>query len=132
VDKYQPLRDAGTNGINFDLDTDAVIAHLKKWDTDHGIELSDVKGDAVLVRFTRLPKDVAALAKDIYEFCPDTIDQHFGCFAEMVDLADETGEELPENIAELIEGVDLSDENYGLELLERSLRKNKTVHLWWD
>jgi hypothetical protein len=105
---------------------------LKDWDARYGIELSDVKFDAVLVRFDRLPDDVMSLAKDIYEFCPDTIDQHFGCVAEMLNLAEETGEGMPTEMAELVEGVDLDDEDYGLELLRRSLVKHRTAALWWD
>jgi hypothetical protein len=132
MDKYEPLRQAGTNGANFDLDTEAIIEHLKDWDARYGIELSDVKFDAVLVRFDRLPDDVMSLAKDIYEFCPDTIDQHFGCVAEMLNLAEETGEGMPTEMAELVEGVDLDDEDYGLELLRRSLVKHRTAGLWWD
>lgn len=132
MDKYQPVRDAGTNAMNFDLDTEAVIARLKEWDARYGIELSDVGFDRVLVRFNRLPDDVMALAKDVYEFCPDTVDQHFGCMAELVELAEETGEDVPENVRELIDGVDLSAENYGLELLRRSLVKEKAIGLWWD
>jgi hypothetical protein len=132
MDKYQPLRDAHTNGGNYDLDTDDVIEHLKQWDADYGISLSDIQRDQVLVQFDRLPSDLAALANDIYEFCPDTIDQHFGCLAEMVELAEETGEDLPPNVAELVKGVDLEDENYGLVLLQRSLAANKLVALWWD
>jgi hypothetical protein len=132
MDKYQPLRDAGTNGVNFDLDTDDVIAHLRDWDAKYGITLDNVTDDAVLVTFKKLPVDVASLAADIYEFCPDTVDQHFGCFAEMVELAEETGEDPPPEVLALIEGVDLSDENYGIELLRRSLAKNKSVALWWD
>ena len=132
MDKYQPLRDAGINGVNFGLDTDDIIEHLKQWDARYGIELSDIASDRVLVRFNRLPEDAMQLATDVYAFCPDTVDQHWGCIREMVELADEAGEELPDDIGELIEGVDLDDENYGLELLKRSLTKTQAVPLWWD
>jgi hypothetical protein len=36
----------------------------------------------VAVKFKQLPADVGALAAEAYEFFPDVIDQHFGCFAE--------------------------------------------------
>jgi len=132
MDKYQALRDAGTNGVNFGLDTEGIIKHLKQWDARYGIELAEIAGDRALVRFNRLPEDVSELARDVYAFCPDTIDQHWGCMHEMVEALEESGEDLPDNIRELIEGVDLADENYGLELLKRSLAKTKTVPLWWD
>jgi hypothetical protein len=135
MDKYQALRDANTNGANFDLDTQAIIAHLQGWDRQFGIELSDVRFDAVTVRFDRLPDDpaaLAALAADVYDFCPDTIDQHFGCVHEMIGYADETGEPVPDHLRELVDGVDLTADDYGLELLKRSLAKHKLVTLWWD
>jgi hypothetical protein len=132
MDKFQPLRDAGTNGANYDLDTEDVIKHLKGWDEEYDITLADVEHDRVLVTFKKVPKDVAALAADIYEFCPDTVDQHFGCIAELVEMTEETGDDLPPHIAELIDGVDLGDEQYGVELLRRSVARNKLVALWWD
>jgi hypothetical protein len=132
MDKYQALRDAGTNGMNFGLDTDDVIEHLKQWDARYGVELADIAGDRVLVRFNHLPDDVSELARDVYAFCPDTIDQHWGCIHEMVEMSEESGQALPDAIRELVEGVDLAAENYGLELLKRSLAKTKAVPLWWD
>jgi hypothetical protein len=50
----------------------------------------------------------------------------------MLNLAEETGEGMPTEMAELVEGVDLDDEDYGLELLRRSLVKHRTAALWWD
>ncbi len=31
-----------------------------------------------------------------------------------------------------MEGVDFSDEDYGLELLKQSLRSKDILPLWWD
>ena len=132
MDKFQSLREAGTNGANYEIDTDDVVKRLKQWDDKHGITLDDIKHDAVLVKFGTLPDDLGALAAEIYEFCPDTVEQHFGCFAEMLEMAEETGEEPPAEIMELVDGVDLEDDDYGVELLKRSLAKNKSVALWWD
>ena len=131
MDKYQPLRDAGTSAGNFDLDTDAVIEHLRAWDARYGISLSDAGTDSVTVSFNEVPEDTGELAADIYAFCPDTVDQHFGCIGEMIDMCEETGEEVPPNVTELVDGVTLEGD-YGVELLERSLKKHKQVALWWD
>lgn len=132
MDKYDELRSKHTNGINYELDTDAVIARLRDWDEKYGINLSDVGHDRLTVTFERLPDDLAALSGEIYEFCPDTIDQGFGCVDEMIDAAEEMGREVPADLLELVEGVDLDDENYGLELLRRSLARERSVALWWD
>lgn len=132
MDKYQALRDEGTNGANYDLDTEDIIAHLREWDAIYGIQLSEVTDSTVLVQFDRLPDDVTSLATDIYAFCPDTIDQHFGCFAEMIEWSEQTEADVPAEILELVEGIDLDDDDYGMELLKRSLLNNKSVGLWWD
>jgi hypothetical protein len=50
----------------------------------------------------------------------------------MIEAMEEMGEDVPEGLSELVEGVDLEDENYGLELLKRSLERTKAVALWWD
>lgn len=71
------------------------------------------------------------LVTEIYEFCPDITDQHFGCFKEMIEIAEETKMDFPDSFYELIDGVDLDAEEHGLELLKRYLKKNKVINLWW-
>ncbi len=132
MDKYTELRAKHTNGINYDLDTEAVIAQLQIWDHQYGIELSDINHDQVVVTFQQLPDNIEALAHDIYAFCPDIIDQHFGCFDEMIASSEELGQAIPAEVQTFVAGVDFSDENYGLELLKRSLQQTKTAALWWD
>src|SRR5688572_3131711 len=89
MDKYQALREAGTNAANFDLDTDAIIAHLQEWDSMYGIEVSEAASDAVTIVFKNLPADLTVLANDIDRFCPDVIGQNLGCMKEMLDAAEE-------------------------------------------
>jgi hypothetical protein len=81
---------------------------------------------------TTLPKDMDAFVRDLYEFCPDLVDQGTGCVHEMVEMMEETGEELEPEMKELIKGVDFSDENYGLEILKREIQRTPRVTLWWD
>lgn len=50
----------------------------------------------------------------------------------LVEMMDETGEELTPEMKELIDGVDFSDENYGLEILKREIQRTPSVTLWWD
>jgi hypothetical protein len=132
MDKYQALREVGTNGDNFDLGTEKIIERLMQWDAKYGIELSDIEFDAVNVFFQDLPEDVTELALEIYEFCPDTIDQHFGCFSDAIEYMEESNQDFPEDLQALLKDVDLTDENYGFELLKRSLSIHKSIALWWD
>ncbi|MEY3302435.1 MAG: DUF4253 domain-containing protein [Pseudanabaena sp.] len=132
MDKYQQVREVGTNGDNYELSTEDLIEQFKYWDAKYGIELSDIEFDSVTVTFNNLPEDLTDLAVEIYEFCPDTIEQHFGCIAEAIAITEGFGKELSEDIQTLIKDIDLTDDDYGFELLKRSLVINKTVPLWWD
>ena len=129
LDPFAEIRKAGTNGANYDLDTDAIIARLTHWQALCSFTVANAKGDSVDITFTTLPN---AFVRDLYEFCPDLVDQGTGCVHEMVEAMEETGEELNPEMKALIEGVDFSDENYGLEILKREIQRTPSVTLWWD
>jgi ankyrin repeat protein len=128
--KFQELYEKQTNGINCDLTTDDIVQRLEQWNVLYSIEISDVENDGLVVRFASLPDDLSEFAREIYEFCPDTIDQHFGCMDDMVNTMG--AEALPPELAELIEGINFEDESFGKVLLQRSLERSKQVSLWWD
>lgn len=132
MSKFDTIKENGTGGPNYDVSTEDVIKKLKQWDSQYGIEISEVSHDQVLVKFSSLPDNLESFAKEIYDFCPDVIDQHFGCMDEMVEMMEETGQELDPEIAELIEGVDLEDEDSGEVLLQKSIKSKQSVSLWWD
>ncbi len=132
MDKYQQVREVGTNGDNYDLSTEDLIEQFQYWDAQYGIELSDIEFDTVTVTFNDLPEDLTELAVEIYEFCPDVIDQHFGYMADAIAVAEEFNQALSVEIQVLLKDIDLTDEDYGFELLKRSLELNKAVTLWWD
>src|SRR5688572_1314962 len=95
------LKAEQTNGCNYRVSNDDVIERLQEWDTKYGIEISDIGGDSVTVHFKTVPDDTGPLAAEIYKFCPDTVSQHFGCFVEMMDTAEEMGRELDPAILDL-------------------------------
>ncbi len=72
-DMFAPLRKADTNGDNYDLSTEDIIAHLKKWHTLCSFTLSDVEYNALTLHFVTLPKDLDSFLKDACEFCPDLV-----------------------------------------------------------
>ena len=132
MDKYAELKKCGTHGANYGLGPEDILAKFQEWDKVCDFSLSDIDFDSVMVNFRSLPEDLDSFAKDVYDFCPDTVDQGFGCVEEMIEAAEEMGEDIPEDIKELAEGVDFVDEDYGIELLKRSLKRHMKVHLWWD
>lgn len=130
--KLRPLVKAGTNGCNSGLDNEAIIQQLDRWDQLYGIEVSDAGSDKVTVRFLSLPEPLDQLAREIYDFCPDVIDQGFGCIDDLVAMQARDGQEIAPEWARLIHGVDLQHPDAGLILLQRSLSDTRSVALWWD
>lgn len=121
-----------TNGIHCGLTTDGVVAVLKDWDARFGIEISDVSESRLTVAFRTLPEDLSGLAQEIHAFCPDVVEQGFGCMDEMVEMYEETGREVPPHLQPLIEGIDFTKEGFGLEILARDLKARRQIVLWWD
>lgn len=74
-DPYAPLRVMSTNGANYGLYTDEVIARLREWDARYGVRITGAWGDWVEAGFVRPPPDMLAFAREVYDFCPDVVDQ---------------------------------------------------------
>lgn len=129
-DKFAALRAKQTHGINYGHTTDDVILRLKTWDEAYGLEITDVGTDRVELWLQSLPDDMDAFVREVYQFCPDTVSQGFGCFAEA--YGEMEPEELPPSVAELLDGIDFDDEDYGLEIMKRSIQRDQKIGLWWD
>lgn len=69
------LRAMGTNGWNYDLSPAMVIARIQEWDQRYGLVLHGAGFDWFEASFTRPPTDMLAFANEVYEFCPDTVEQ---------------------------------------------------------
>lgn len=133
--KYAELFDQETNGINVELETEDVVQKLMDWDERYGIELGEVKHDGLWVKFLKLPEEgpeLDLLCKEIYHFCPDVVDQGFGCMKDMLEMMQENGMEMDEKTQKLIAGVNFKNKHYGMTLLARSLSTDQTLALWWD
>lgn len=72
-DMFAPLREADTNGDNYDISTADIIARLKKWQKLCSFRLSRVDFNAVTLKFETLPKDIKAFVRDAYDLCPDLV-----------------------------------------------------------
>ena len=76
--KFEPLYFEGTNAVNYDMNTPQLIEKLKIWDKLYGIEFNGVGFDFLSGDFNTLPKDLKKFSKEMYEFCPDIVDQGVG------------------------------------------------------
>ncbi len=131
--KFKEVYEKRTSAPNYDLDTEEIVARLTEWDWRYGVELSEVEPDSLRVTFQNLPsEELPGLAREIYEFCPDVIEQHFGCMDDRVEIMENQGMTVPLDLAELVEGVDFTEENFGELLLCKSLARERGVTLWWD
>lgn len=77
-DEMDILRWRGTDGINYDHTNQDIINKLEEWSKSNPIDVVGVSYDWVLFHFENPVKDVKELAEDVYEFCPDVIDQGVG------------------------------------------------------
>jgi hypothetical protein len=88
-DRYEILRIMGTNGWNYGVGPDSIVAWLRALERDHPFVLTGMGFDWVEGRFRSAIADADTLARRFYAFCPDVVDQG----AETVDaLAQELGE----------------------------------------
>ena len=74
-DPYEILRLMGTNGWNYDIGPDSIVAWLKVLERDHPFVLTGMGFDWVEGRFRSAIRDANALARRFYAFCPDVVSQ---------------------------------------------------------
>jgi hypothetical protein len=61
--------------------TEDLIKHLKKYDDEYGIRIFHAETDTIQFDLVNLPSDLGAFARDLYQFCPDIVDQGVGSVA---------------------------------------------------
>jgi hypothetical protein len=104
TDKFRVVQLVGTDGINYDHDNADVVAWLRQLDRDEPFELSGAGFDYVEGSFRNDVRDPHALARRIYAFCPDFVDQ----------------------------GLGLEDHGTPEELIVRHFAKSRSFFFWWD
>lgn len=75
ADPYDALRLLYTNGINYDVSTEDLIARLEQWHQQFSFTIVGVGSDFLELSLDSLPADVDAFAREVYAFCPDSVDQ---------------------------------------------------------
>jgi hypothetical protein len=90
-DQFDILRVAQSDAVNFDMDTEDLIRKLQEYDTAHGIDIFHAETDTIEFRFRKIPRDMNTFCKDLYEFCPDIVDQGVGSIEALQKEISETG-----------------------------------------
>jgi uncharacterized protein len=72
-----------TNGINYDVASQNIIDWFREWEPSNPFRLLTIAHDVVGGRFLDKIRQPKALAKSIYELCPDTVEQGLGSLEEL-------------------------------------------------
>ena len=126
-DPYRILWLMRTNAGNYDLDTSDIIEKLTVWDAQYGLDLQGASHDWVQFKLRSLPNDLYSFAKEVYDFCPDSIEQGLGCGYEMME---EAGEGFEQYGDEVPRGLDFTEG--GLRLMAAEIKRGTPLFLWWD
>lgn len=78
TDDLDILRYRRTDGINYNLDNTAVVEKISEWKAKYGLIVIGCSRDWVHIEFEKLPSDLDSFAKEVYAFCPDSVDQGVG------------------------------------------------------
>ncbi len=85
------LRLARSDAANYDMYTEDLVAKLGGYDEEFGIDITHAETDTILFNLVGWPADLAAFARDLYEFCPDIVDQGVGSVEELREVVEATG-----------------------------------------
>lgn len=75
TDQYEILRIMQTGGEEYDITNQDVIDQLKEWEKTASFAIVGADSDWVEIEFTSLPKDLKGFVEEVYDFCPDAVDQ---------------------------------------------------------
>ena len=121
ADPYAPLLYAGTDGANYGLTTEDIIATLRGWESSGAFEVMAAGRTGLMLHFSRLPDDVESFIGAVKTLCRDVhqaVPPHYHRYQVAV-TRDIMGESL--------ESMEITD-----EALQRILRDTGRLYLWWD
>ncbi len=77
-DQFEIVKVMNTNGINYGHNNEEVIIKLQKWMEKYPFDIIGAGIDWVEIEFREIPKDLNSFSKEVYDFCPDSVDQGAG------------------------------------------------------
>ncbi len=120
----------GTNGANYDLNTGAILHTLEDWAGRCEFSILGAGFDWLELRFQTLPVNLEEFAEEVYDFCPDTLDQGIVLpLPEHRETLDEVDFQAMETI---VDWMDEAQENQSTGDLAHYLKRERRLYLWWD
>lgn len=83
TDQYDIVRVMHTDGEQYDISNEDVIERLKEWEKTASFDIIGADNDWVEIEFKILPTHLKAFAEEVYDFCPDAVDQGQGSTADL-------------------------------------------------
>ncbi len=74
-EQWDIMRLAHVDATNWEMTVEGLIKKLRGFHERVGLDIWRADGGSVEADIERLPADLAAFAAEVYEFCPDTVDQ---------------------------------------------------------
>jgi hypothetical protein len=68
----------GTDGNNSEISCEMVASRIGDWDKRFGLVVWAAGGGGLDAEFEQQPVDMYAFAQEVYEFCPDVVNQGTG------------------------------------------------------
>lgn len=81
--QFDILRVAQSDAVNYDMETEDLVRKLQAYDSRYRIDIFHAETDTIEFRLCSAPGDLAAFCADLYEFCPDIVDQGVGTVEEL-------------------------------------------------
>ncbi|WP_299118954.1 DUF4253 domain-containing protein [uncultured Winogradskyella sp.] len=83
-DPFKIIEQIGTNGLNYDVYNQDILNQLKAWHAEVDFKFVVIDVARIHAYMNKLPKDLSKFTSDVYEFCPDVIDQGYSDMDEMI------------------------------------------------
>lgn len=83
-DPFKLIQRIGTNGVNYDVYNPDIIKKLKEWNAQVNFKFVVIDISRIHAYISKLPNDMKQFSSDVYEFCPDVIDQGYSSMDEMI------------------------------------------------
>ena len=90
-DQFDIVRLARTDACNYDLFAEDIIQRLEKYHHSFGIDIFHAETDTIEFDLIGFPTDLAAFAKDLFDFCPDIVLQGVGTVEALEEAIADTG-----------------------------------------
>lgn len=89
TDDLDILRYRRTDGINYGLENEDVVKKMSEWKAKYGLIVIGCSRDWLQVEFDKLPADMDAFAQEVFEFCPDSVEQGVGTIEKLKEVISE-------------------------------------------